>query len=367
MYVLWRKPDPLLENSLMSAAIYRATHSIHLGQYERYIEEGTTVSWDGRVLKVDGENLSMTTKAFQACLRANWFVPISDTTTQYKPQPADVRIGPAQQAGDKNRAERMRVETVESDERVVGSTTDFRDHQKEMERTGGKRKMKVIASEGVGDLEPQEAEVIGKLRPAVSRTDVSSSEYHREMRRNSPIEGAGIDDVVERYGKEDKTVYTGDVSEPKSGADLADLFENTSAVVAHRQKPGVAGAGQDVHDGMSRVERLRAELAAAEAAELAAAEAAEQAAAEALLTGAEALLTGADDFILSDDVEVTSQVVLDAKFAAARSFLPDFQWDMSRHWRTRVADALKSDPAQKMAIMAVETDTVKRHILDSSK
>lgn len=55
------------------------------------------------------------------------------------------------------------------------------------------------------------------------------------------------------------------------------------------------------------------------------------------------------------------------KFAVIRLSIPDFQWDLTTHWKSRVKLALTkyvSNPLYLMAILAVEADSVKKEILE---
>lgn len=48
-----------------------------------------------------------------------------------------------------------------------------------------------------------------------------------------------------------------------------------------------------------------------------------------------------------------------------RAVIPNFEWDMTRPWKTRVADAVKQYGSKKVylqAILSVETDAVKNHV-----
>lgn len=54
------------------------------------------------------------------------------------------------------------------------------------------------------------------------------------------------------------------------------------------------------------------------------------------------------------------------KLALIQTVVPNFRWDLTRPWQERVADAVRNhskDSPFLIAVMAVETDNVKRHIL----
>jgi len=105
-------------------------------------------------------------------------------------------------------------------------------------------------------------------------------------------------------------VATGDVEEAMAGDDLIDLLPD--AVSTGTPDPGEAGEGDDPH--LTAEEKASASNPAIE---------------------------------------------------AIRAFVPDFDWDLSRPWKSRVSDAVKNhgdDPMWLKGILSVESDSVKKHI-----
>lgn len=72
---------------------YRATVSFHVGEHEIKIAEDDVVEFDGVMLRVGGEELSA--RGCRGAVRSEWLVPISDTTTEYKPRQDIVEMKPA--------------------------------------------------------------------------------------------------------------------------------------------------------------------------------------------------------------------------------------------------------------------------------
>lgn len=66
----------------------------------------------------------------------------------------------------------------------------------------------------------------------------------------------------------------------------------------------------------------------------------------------------------------TSNLSFLQKLALIQTVVPNFRWDLTRPWQVRVADAVNShskDSPFLIAVMAVETDNVKKHILMNLK
>jgi hypothetical protein len=69
----------------------------------------------------------------------------------------------------------------------------------------------------------------------------------------------------------------------------------------------------------------------------------------------------------SEPAEQIDFGTLGAKVALVRAVIPKFEWDLTRHWKARVVDAVKQygkNPLYLNGILSVETETVKKHILE---
>jgi len=107
---------------------YRFTSKVHLGAVQQDVPEGTVVEFDGSVMRWGGQ--TYTVPQLQAGIRAGWLVPAEDQTSTYRPQPAGVRVRPAQSAGNE-RGEPMQMEEASEEEQIVGSVDKFKNHQDE--------------------------------------------------------------------------------------------------------------------------------------------------------------------------------------------------------------------------------------------
>lgn len=95
---------------------YRATIKVHLGQIVRDIFEDEVIEFDGQSFKHNGESFVLPT--LRAAVKKGWLVPAEDETSVYVPQPAGVEVRPALNTGSK---EKIKIETVDDEERVVGT------------------------------------------------------------------------------------------------------------------------------------------------------------------------------------------------------------------------------------------------------
>ena len=137
-----------------------------------------------------------------------------------------------------------------------------------------------------------------------------------------------------------EAVATGDVQETLVGEELEELLPEAAS--ASKPDPGVAGEGEDA----------AARAAAAKAARLAA------------VAKDEATRNppGVEETPSTD-----ADPALEQKLAIIRLSIPDFEWDMSAHWRTRAKTAVEEhgdNPLYLNSILAIEADSVKKLIME---
>jgi hypothetical protein len=205
------------------------------------------------------------------------------------------------------------VTAIENDERFVSfATKEARDRATAPKTPVTKADIEANAAEG---------KAVGRVRvPSHQRTVVAdASTANSEISR------------MENLSAPRKTVATGDVQEALSGDDLEDLLPE--AVSSRKPSPGPDA------EALARAEATRqSRLASVQVAEEPAA----------------------------TDVAVSAS---EARMAVVKLALPDFEWDLNAHWRSRVKTALshKDNPLWLNAIMAVEIDSVKKHIAEALK
>lgn len=320
----------------------RAAKKVHLGAVEVDVYEGDELEYDGQTLKLGGKEYNVPN--LRAGIRAGWFV----AEDAYAAAPKVAVASAAPTLSDKLRRP---VQTIEDDERQVGFATKIaRD-----KASGTPVASPVASDEGVP---------VGKVRIAAHQRTVltDSSSVSQEISR--------LDNMTAKVTR--APVATGDVQEAAAGDELEDILPDVPS--AGKPAPGRAGEG---HDGMTAEERADA-ARRARLASVASAPAAPPVAPDEVAAVAEAAETSADDVadlfgdLVSDpdsDADTSGMDAARARMALAKLAVPGFEWDLSAPWRTRVKTALsrRDDPVYLNAIMAVETDTVKRHVAEGLK
>ena len=326
--------------------LMRATTTFHLGSIERDVTKDEIVEWDGTTLKLGDTTHRIPTVA--AAVRAGWLVPASDTTSTYRPQAAQMTVRPAtQQARD--RGDRIDVRMVHDEERDLGNIKTVRD------RGDGtpKRAMQVLAEDA-----SSEGVAVGRIsRPAVTRTKLTPENEMRamqEIRQLSDTQGASTSSLV--------TPIQG----ARAAASLNELMGDDEVVVARIPPARESGLGEgDLPHLTAGEKEVRAE------AQREAVESARQARREAALSAAEKngiprdAMPSAPAPTPDDGEPEALPPDIGQKVMFVRAVIPNFSWDMTRPWRARVADAVKTygkNPLYLNGILSVETDTVKTHI-----
>lgn len=226
---------------------YRATTKVHLGQIETDIFEGDVVEFDGQTLKYGGQDFAVPT--VRGAIKIGWLVPADDNVSQYIPQPAGVRVKPAQSTGNE-RGEAVEMGHASEEEAVAGSLEGYTDKRtmaataavkqtgtrpkKAAERAaavqadeeadrGSFRTMPVVADDGVD----QEAVAVATIRtPAKQTTTLTdASQAASAVRRldNAPPPKAA------KLATKSKAEATGDVQETLVGDDLEDILPDAAS------------------------------------------------------------------------------------------------------------------------------------------
>jgi len=320
----------------------RAAKKVHLGAVEVDVYEGDKFEYDGQTLRIGGKDYNVPN--LRAGIRAGWFVP--DGTA-----PAAAPKAPAAAPTTLSDKLRRPVQTIEDDERQVGFAT-----KTARDRASGTPAVPPAASD--------EGVPVGKVRIAAHQRTVltDSSSVSQEISR--------LDNMTAKVTR--APVATGDVQEAAAGDELEDILPDVPS--AGKPAPGRAGDG---HDGMTAEERADA-ARRARLASVAVAPAAPPVAPDEVSAVAEAAESSPDDVadlfgdLVTDpdsEADTSGMDAAKARMALAKLAVPGFDWDLSAPWRTRVKTALsrRDDPVYMNAIMAVETDTVKRHVAEGLK
>lgn len=304
---------------------YRATTRIHLGEHEVDIYKDDVVLFDGQTLTI-GQDKYSAPKLRAAITQLGWLVPADDLDSEYRPMAAGIRVSPAKEA-DKSKDIEMGYSADE--EAVVGSrrtaNVGMRDGREVPEAQENRRSMRVERENLNEDAVPVSRLSSPKKTTTVANADAAlratkSIDDGRSIQRAKPVDRIPNDE-------------------------LDNLLDDT--VSTPRQPAGVAGEGNNPH--MTPEERRAARLASLRA----------------QVAEAEAEVAADEEASDVDEVDTPSDTALaEAKLAGIKAVLPDFDWDLNEHWRKRVSKAVEQadNTAYFNAIMAVETDTVKKHI-----
>lgn len=288
---------------------YRAITKIHLGAISDNLSEGEEIEYDGHVLKRGNDEHSL--HSLRAAIKVGWLVPVEDTTSQYVPKPAGVKVHRADGVDEGE----IRLDTVFETDVNVGTLDEVRPD-------AAPRTHKAIAA---GQQNTGEGKVVSKIKTSAKMDTVQIGKDDRKVVASLDNKD-GID--VERVA-----VATGDVQEALGGEDLVDLLPDAAS--AGIPDPGESGEGA----GDQSNDRARAFTA----------------------TGS-TTIGGADEGKVVGTVG-TPQATGGLEFI--QQFIPGFEWDMEVQWAKRVKIACEqygNIPAVLDYIRSVETATVKKHL-----
>ena len=290
---------------------FRALTKIHLGSVDRYIDDGEIVEFDGQTVIIGDERHSVAT--LRSAIRMQWLVPETDTTSQYRPQAANISIRPAKAADQASRGQPMKVETVQDEERNLGN----------LEQVRNASRARVIR-EGDGTEASSEGQVIARTRtPANQKTVITdASAADREIHR--------LDNKPPPRPVTMKT--SGDVDQAIAGDDLDDILPD--AATTRRPQAGTAGEGNLPHLTKEERERVQAKE-----------------------TSKVSPKASEEDPKFFD--------VFRVRLDALKAVIPDFDWSVTRPAKDRVRDAISryaEKPQHLNAVLVLETEQVKKAI-----
>lgn len=325
-----------MENQLGNYTQFKAITKIHLGSIGKDILPGNIIEFDGSNTRIGGQVHNITSIA--GAIRIGWLVPLSDNTTKYVAQPANIQVHSATPSSQ-DRGASFGIERAVDDERQVGSLSASNARRKEAQDNQfnsnyvptsegpiAMKKYAVIHEEQpveinyktgpnkaddsfdpsntrVDDNHNMDARPVARLRPAkMGAIDVSDSRaLQSELRALDPITGSSA------------TIKRATVSSTsRTNADAV------GGVPITRNHPN--GATGDVAVAVSGYEL---------------------------------------EDLLGDSV---------ASSGKPKTTVPSFVWDKTPAWRTRVklaVTAYGNDPAGMQRVFAVEDATVVKYIKDA--
>lgn len=305
---------------------FRAITKVHLGQIESDIQEGEVVEFDGQTMKRGSEEHEI--PVLKSAIRVGWLVPDTSPETIYRPKPADISVHKATAVGE-DRGSPLPISTVVDEEQNMGHLSQIRPegappvHQSK--HAGLVSNAAPTGAMVTKDTEGEGA-VVGRLKSAARSEPVRVDNSGEDKRVVRQLDNKSKVEVVKVGG-----VASGDVETAISAEELADLLPN--AANADRPAPGIAGEGRGEES----------ELRAA-----------------AVVANGSSKIGGAEEGVVVGTVAETDPV------AALQEYLPDFEWDMKAHWKTRVRIAIEKYSDNMLAmntILSIEADSVKKAIV----
>lgn len=320
---------------------FRAVKKFHLGSIEKDLEVGAVLQFDGTIAKIGTQEHTL--PVIRAAIKTGWLVPINAPVGDTAPKPAGVTVRPAQSTGAERGATQA-IPTVHDEERDLGNLQTVRD------RGDG------VVRRSVATHESSEGEVVGKLRTSAQQktrlTTENVTQVTQAIRAADNVQGTSR--VSDRVVPVKVGSATGDVQEARAGDAIDELLGD--AVVA--RLPPVTnpnlGEGRDPH--LTESEREEKAARAQEAA---------QAARKARLVQAGASTPAEAPAEAPPSEDSPLPLDLAQRVMAIKSVIPSFEWDLTRHWQTRVTDAVKrfgKNPMYLNGILSVETEAVKAGI-----
>jgi len=218
---------------------FRVVTKFHLGAISLDLVEGQIVEFNGSTLKLGGNTHEI--PSLVGAIRNSWMVPTSDTTTlSVKPQPAGVKVRPAQSAGQERGAEMMVTEATEEDT-VVGNVDDAVDRrQKALENSVLPKKpalkMEVISSENEDAVPVGAIQTPAKMDKVIltGETASSISRQIQQMDNTPPPKVKKASTVIQDDGSQQSISRnlpngaTGDVQETTTGSSLESLLPDAA-------------------------------------------------------------------------------------------------------------------------------------------
>tara|TARA_Y100000310_G_scaffold340275_2_gene435442 strand:- start:785 stop:1762 length:978 start_codon:yes stop_codon:yes gene_type:complete len=305
---------------------FRAITKVHLGQIESDIQEGEVVEFDGQTMKRGSDEHEI--PVLKSAIKVGWLVPDTSPETTYRPKSAEISVHKAQ-ADSEDRGSAMPITTVLDEEQDMGHLSQIRP---EGAPPVHQSKNAGLVSNGAptGAMVAQDTEgegaVVGRLKSAARSEPVRIDSTGEDKRVVQKLDNKSKIEVDKPGG-----VATGDVQMAISAEELADLLPD--AANADRPAPGIAG------EGRGEESELRAAAA---------------------VSKGSSKIGGSEEGVIIGTVGETDPV------AALQEHLPDFEWDMSAHWKTRVRIAVEkySDNMLVMnTILSIEADSVKKAIV----
>jgi len=371
---------------------------VHLGQIETDLEQGEVVLYDGTTMRRGSEDVNIS--SLRAAVKVGWLIPEANEgahEARYVAKSAGVEIRAADsKSADRGPARHMGM--VEDEERDMGGLQEvrpsnaLRTHKAKFagevsEYDQGKpikKKAQVIPEED------QEGRVIGAFKNSAKakKIDISSTQASVLKGQLGPTGVQGVQ--VEKFSA--------------ASEHLEDIVPNSASTGVPDAGVAGEGAGEQsearakasaLAEARRQERQAMAQKTLGEATVSASGEAIQNTEARVTVpkdmdttvkisSGATAVGDASDGVVVGhigtaptktpeapmDEVimdEVPSDAIVQAKIEMIQQFVPGFSWDMKDHWKARVkkALALKGNMPALNAVLSLETDTVRKHVMQA--
>lgn len=333
---------------------FRAVSDIHLGQYEISISEGDYVEFDGQTLRYAGEDRHLPT--LKGAIKVGWLVPEGEEG-QYIPQPANITVHSAQQT-TQSRTHRdggRRMVAVMDDEREVGTVVNRQNRVASANAAGIGAHATIVAEDG----SVNDGRVVGRFKTKAVADPVPLNRMGQVIKETEAVTRPRVVTAAD-LNPEPEYIEADEDAEFARAAAREAAAERAAAIAAERRAQAISSA-KKVDPRISMPDRPSVTITPG--------------------------MTPIGD---SDDGEVVATVgsrtptekpartaraeeppvdaaIVAAKIEAIRAFVPGFDWDITEPWQVRVQKALdlKNNMPVLNAVLAIETDVVKKHVMMS--
>ena len=362
----------------------RATSGIHLGALRDPANPshiGSTVPENG-VIEFDGTTVKFgalvgESPNIKGAVKSGWFVPVADTTSTYKAQPAGVRVHPATSQGSE-RGDETTMGAATEEQHVVGSLKDTNKKRQESiaERvamaqearagarpsdppvTVGPSRMMEEPTVKVGSTEPLPIEAPDGSMVTVGSAEPTPVQPRYPLVNEDDVSGVDVGASTKEAAAAKKAAAAEfDATRPSSDGEVVATFKTgTKFATEVSEGSQAASVVRDVESGPPKVEKRKpsTHITAEDGEDI-------RGTHSSGATGDVAEAHSGED--LADLLPGAAQTTV-PKTQPTPSPAESFVWDKKAHWRIRISKALEysKDPAILKKILASEVPSVQGHI-----
>src|SRR5688572_15656235 len=195
---------------------YRATRDFGMG--EMAIQRGMTIEFDGYNIRIAGRP-QQPMPTFKGALKVGWAVleaEYNPTAPVARPQPAGIKVRPADTGNPSTRGTSTMVATTEAEENIVG---EYQAHAAGVRKANQARSSRAV--EGSQSIEPQDGVPVRTLQTLANsrggvRTTLTGSNTQQAIQQANEVQiqaGRGMtrDELLERLSPEQREQYKAEI------------------------------------------------------------------------------------------------------------------------------------------------------------